>query len=91
MISFRLTADEYQRFYELCFACGAKSISELARAAINTLLQQRAPVPREALEYRVSELEGRMNVLNLELKKLYRHNASVPAEAEYLIDRTNGE
>ena len=70
MISFRLTAEEYEKFRELCFTHGVGSISEMARAAINLLLQQPARAPQEALEYRVSELEGRLHMLALELKKL---------------------
>jgi hypothetical protein len=70
MVSFRLTADEYDRFCELCSASGTRSVSELARAAINSLLKQPGQAPREALESRVAELEGRMNMLRLEFKKL---------------------
>ena len=70
MISFRLTAEEYEKFRELCFTHGVGSISEMARAAINLLLQQPARAPQETLEYRVAELEGRLHMLALELKKL---------------------
>jgi hypothetical protein len=70
MISFRLTAEEYDRFRELCSTCGTRSVSELARAAINSLLRQPAHVPKEALECRVAELEGRVNMLRLEFRKL---------------------
>jgi hypothetical protein len=77
MISFRLTAEEYEKFRELCFTHGVGSISEMARAAINMLLQQPARAPQEALEYRVAELEGRLHMLALELKKL-NQNGPVP-------------
>jgi hypothetical protein len=70
MISFRLTAEEYDRFRELCSTRGTRSVSELARAAINSLLKQPAQVPEEALEYRVAELEGRLDTLSLEFRKL---------------------
>jgi hypothetical protein len=70
MVSFRLSADEYDRFRELCSASGTRSVSELARTAINTLLRQPEQAPREALESRVAELEGRVNMLRLEFKKL---------------------
>ena len=70
MISFRLTADEYERFRELCNTCGTRSVSELARIAINSLLKQPAEVPAEALESRVAALEGRVNMLRMELKRL---------------------
>jgi hypothetical protein len=70
MISFRLTAEEYDKFRELCFAQGIRSVSEMARAAMHLLVQQPARVPQEALESRVAELEGRLHVLALEVKKL---------------------
>ena len=70
MISFRLTAEEYERFRELCSTCGTRSVSELARTAINSLLRQPGHAPAEALEHRVAELEGRVNMLRLELKRL---------------------
>jgi hypothetical protein len=78
MISFRLTAEEYEKFRDLCFTHGVGSISEMARAAINMLIQQPARAPQEALEYRVAELEGRMHLLALELKKL-NQDGPVPA------------
>ena len=70
MISFRLTADEYDRCRELCFTQGLRSVSEVARAALSLLLQQPGQAPRQGLESRVSELEGRLHVLALELKRL---------------------
>ena len=70
MISFRLSAEEYDRFRELCFTHGIRSVSEMARAAINMLLEQPARAPQESLEVRVSELEGRLHLLSLELKRL---------------------
>ena len=70
MISFRLTAEEYDRFRELCSSSGSRSVSELARTAIHSLLDQPAPAPAVALEYRVAELEGHVNMLRSEFTKL---------------------
>jgi hypothetical protein len=75
MISFRLTAEEYERFRELCYSNGIRSVSEMARAAINLMLSQPARAPREALETRVSELESRLHLLSLEIRKLNQHSA----------------
>jgi hypothetical protein len=82
MISFRLTAEEYEKFRELCFTQGIGSISEMARAAINMLLQQPARAPQEALESRVAELEGRLHMLALELKKLNQNGQGAPYRPE---------
>ncbi len=73
MISFRLTAEEYDRFRELCYSTGIRSVSEMARAAINMMLSQPSRAPQEALEARVSDLESRLHLLSLEIKKLNQH------------------
>jgi hypothetical protein len=75
MISFRLTAEEYDRFRELCCTSGTRSVSELARAAINSLLKHPGSVPADALEYRILELEGRVHMLGLELKRLSQNES----------------
>ena len=78
MISFRLTADEYERFRELCYMNGIRSVSEMARAAIKMMFAQPERAPDGALEVRVAELEGRFHMLALEVKKLNQqaaHNA----------------
>lgn len=76
MISFRLTAEEYDKFRELCFTQGVRSVSEMARAAMHLLVQQPARLPQEALESRVAELEGRLHMLALEMKKLTYNGVS---------------
>jgi Arc/MetJ-type ribon-helix-helix transcriptional regulator len=70
MISFRLTAEEYDRIHALCFEQGVRSVSELARAALNMLLEQPERTQRETLESRVGEIEGRLRMLSLEVRKL---------------------
>ncbi len=75
MISFRLSAEEYDRFRELCFTHGIRSVSEMARAAIKLMLEQPARAPQEVLESRVSELEGRLHILSLELKMLHQNTS----------------
>lgn len=75
MISFRLTAEEYDRFRELCYSHGIRSVSEMARTAINMMLSQPGRAPQETLETRVSELESRLHLLSMEIKKLSQHPA----------------
>jgi len=76
MISFRLTAEEYDRFRELCYSHGIRSVSEMARTAINKMLSQPSRGPQESLETRVSELESRLHLLSLEIKKLNQHSTA---------------
>ncbi len=70
MISFRLTEEEHERFRQLCFTHGIRSVSELARVAMNNYFEQPARVPHDALESRIVELENRLHLLALELQKL---------------------
>jgi hypothetical protein len=70
MISFRLTEEEHERFRQLCFTHGIRSVSELARAAMNTYLEEASRVTQSALESRVVELENRLHLLALEVKRL---------------------
>ena len=75
MISFRLTAEEYDRFRELCYSNGIRSVSEMARTAINTMLSKPDRGPQGTLETRVSELESRVHLLSVEIKKLSQHSS----------------
>jgi hypothetical protein len=70
MISFRVTEEEYDRFRSVCFSRGIPSVSELARAAIDVIVYQTHNLPQSALEYRVTEIEDRIQALSLELKKV---------------------
>jgi uncharacterized small protein (DUF1192 family) len=70
MISFRLTTEEYERFRELCYSSGIRSVSEMARAAIKLMFAQPERASQGALEVRVAELEGRFHMLALEVRRL---------------------
>lgn len=72
MISFRLTSEEFDRCRQLCFSRGLRSVSEMARTAINLLLQEPEKMPQETLEGRVAEIEARLQIVALELKQLNR-------------------
>ncbi len=72
MISFRLSAEEYNQFRELCYAQGIRSVSELARAAVSKLVKDPDPVQMtsQAIETRITSLEGQIQILTLELRRL---------------------
>ena len=73
MISFRLTSAEYQQIHDLCFHHGIRSVSELTRVAINSLLHQPSTAPAQSsLDARVSDLEARLQALTNELKGINR-------------------
>jgi hypothetical protein len=69
MISFRLSAGDYERLREYRAIHGGRSISELARAAVAGLVSNLAP-SSEALETRVNELEDQLRRLALELEHI---------------------
>ena len=70
MISFRLSSREYKQFRDFCVAQGVLSISELVRAAVNKLVTDPSFGVENVLEARVSDLEGQLHTLSLELKRL---------------------
>jgi hypothetical protein len=78
MVSFRLSEQEYQDLLVLCEQRGSRSISDLARDAVFNLL-----VPTNGhsngnghgadgsvIELRVHDLDGRMQELDREVKRL---------------------
>lgn len=77
MVSFRLTAEEYERVRDLCFSQGLPSVSEMARTALHSLLKNPDGLPAQSLEGRISELEGRVRILASDLKRLQSRGGSV--------------
>lgn len=75
MVSFRVTSEEYERFRQLCSLNGIASVSEMARAAINLMFSNREGKPGNGLEVRLAELEGRFNMLALELRRITQSQA----------------
>jgi len=73
MISFRLTEEEHERFRQLCFTHGLRSVSELARVAMNQYFEQPARISQDAVESRVVELENRLRLLSIEIQKISSH------------------
>jgi hypothetical protein len=71
IISVRLTADEYISFRDLCYAQGIPTLSELARKAMQIMVQQSPSQScQDSVETRLSQLEGRLKLLTLEVNRL---------------------
>jgi hypothetical protein len=70
MISFRVSKKDYERLRAFRLAQGVRSISELARVALDDFIRNLSPSGEEALAMRVNELEGQLRGLALELKHL---------------------
>jgi len=70
MVSFRLSGDEYQAYREACATVGVRSLSELARAAMQHLIASR---PNGAsLDDQVRELRHQVLQLSREVEHIAR-------------------
>jgi hypothetical protein len=68
MISFRLSPEEYQRLRDTCELQGIRSLSDLARTAMQELIASGwQPVP---LSDEVRELRNRVRTLSLQMDHL---------------------
>ena len=67
IVSFRLSQEEYGRYRSACPAVGARSLSELARVAIERLTGVSNPPPVDPL---VRALDAKVRVLAAELERL---------------------
>lgn len=68
MVSFRLLPEEYEMFSDACEPHGARSISELARTALQMLVVPKTPVT--PVERQLSDLRERIAMLSDELDRL---------------------
>jgi hypothetical protein len=71
MISFRLSGEEYRLLQGACSKTGARSVSELARAAMQRIILEDAFQPGST-EAEVRELKVKFNVLAAEVERLAR-------------------
>jgi len=70
IVSFRLSQEEYDALKDTCIAQGARSISDFARSAACRLARNGNGSPDEALEATIRMLEGRVELLDREVKRL---------------------
>jgi hypothetical protein len=72
MVSFRLTAQEYEHFRQLCSALGHGSVSAMVRAAVHHLLGEtnlQSP-PEPPIQTRVAILESHVASLTAALASI---------------------
>lgn len=67
MVSFRLSEDEYANLISICEVEGARSISDLARAAVHRLMHKASD---NQLDLALRALQGRVDTLDLQLRRL---------------------
>ncbi len=66
MVSFRLSEEEYLQFREACSVHGVRSLSELARVA----MQKMASHPKTTIDLQIQQLRDRVLSLSAELEGL---------------------
>jgi Arc/MetJ-type ribon-helix-helix transcriptional regulator len=89
MISFRLTPQEYDRFFELCTSCGLRSVSELVRAAVNLMAGQshpNQPLPNPEIQARIAAIEFRLADLASALGQMETRVATGHAKLPNSVD-----
>ncbi len=70
LIYFRVSEDEYQEYNHICISTGSRSISDLARSAMQNLAQNRQnPVTEKLtiLETMVSDLNRKVHEISVHL------------------------
>ena len=66
MVSFRVSSEDYEKLRIFCISKGQRSVSDLARLAVNTILENGTP----NVENRLSDVEGRIQFLTREILRL---------------------
>ena len=67
MISLRLTEGEYDALHTLFASYGARSISDFARFALQTVISETSHLGREPLSSSLQDLSERVNALEVQL------------------------
>ena len=69
-LSLRLSAQEFESLKSLYALHGARSVSEFARSAMQSMITRRA-MP-EGVELKIQEIDGRLRVLDSEVARLVK-------------------
>jgi hypothetical protein len=72
MVSFRLSGEEYRLLQGACERSGARSVSELARSAMQRIILDTGSVGTDSTEANLRELQIKLNVLSAEVDRLSR-------------------
>jgi hypothetical protein len=68
MVTFRVSVEEYQSLEAACTARRVRSISELARSAVQQWIRESAP--SNPLDNELEQVERRVQILSKELERL---------------------
>jgi hypothetical protein len=78
MVSFRLSGDEYRLLQGACEKSGARSVSELARSAMQRIILDTGTISSDSAEASLRELQIKLDVLSSEVDRLSRLMRSGP-------------
>ena len=70
VVHVRLSQREHQNLQDFCAAQHARSVSELMRFAVRYLMEAGADMPRGSLGRAVQTIDGRIEKLDREIKRL---------------------
>lgn len=80
MVSFRVSSEDYDKLRMFCVSKGQRSVSDLARLAVSTILENGGAPTTES---RLAELETRTHFLMREVLRLAGHQPAMPNQAEF--------
>jgi hypothetical protein len=72
MISFRLSPEEYNKLLDACPHHGVRNVSELVRAAMNSLVLGNGSNVPITLQHQVNDLQSRVQQLSVDVNRLVR-------------------
>lgn len=72
LVAFRISDEEFQAFTKMCTSQGVRSMSDLARAAVQFMVANESTGPERAVAERLRVLEETVDVLSENLLQLRR-------------------
>jgi hypothetical protein len=72
IVTFRLSDEEFQQFKTLCAANGTRSVSEVARFAIGSVLHGDIALPEAQLRTQIRQLDDKVALLDRKIEDISR-------------------
>ena len=72
IVTFRLTDEEFQQVKTLCAANGTRSVSEVARFAIESVIHGDIAMPDAQLRAQIRQLEDKVALLDRKIEDISR-------------------
>jgi hypothetical protein len=72
IVTFRLTDEEFQQFKTVCAANGTRSVSEVARFAIESVIHGDIALPDAQLRAQIRQLDDKVALLDRKIEDISR-------------------